>query len=450
MSEILFYGGAREVTGSMFLVVAKSGKRILVDCGLIQGPAPSEKRNYEPFDFDPASIDAVLVTHAHLDHVGRLPKLVKEGFKGPVIVTSATADLMHLVLIDAQALMEEEAARDGLPPLYQVEDINRLMQLVERLDYGVTTTTHGITIRLLDAGHILGSSIIEIINDGKNFVFSGDLGNPGTPILRDTQVPTQADLVVMESTYGGRVHEPVGERENILRQTIIETIRRSGVLMIPAFAIERTQEILYELNQLQSEGKIPKLPIFLDSPLAINATTVFERYSQYWNRESQVLKANGDDFFRFPGLKKTITVEQSKQINNVAPPKVIIAGSGMMEGGRILHHLSRYLPNERCTLLVVGYQARETLGRELLDGASRVKIHNEWVNVRAQIKPIGAYSAHADGPQLVAWLSKFKQKPKHVYLVHGENEEMTILAENIKKQLNIEVSMPEKGEGVEV
>lgn len=448
MSKISFLGAAREVTGSMFLVESSNGKKVLVDCGLHQGSKLDERRNYDSLPFDAKSIDLVVVTHAHLDHVGRLPKLVKDGFNGPVILTAPTADLMHLVLVDAQGIMEDDATKVGHEPLYGVEDINRLMQKVERVEYDVTTTLHGMTVRLVDAGHILGSSSAQLIDNGKTIVFSGDLGNAGAPILQPTKAPEQADVVVMESTYGGRVHEPIGERENILRQTIMETVNRRGVLMIPAFAIERSQEILYEIDQLQKEKKIPQLPIFLDSPLAINATAVFERYSQFWNKESQVLKSSGDDFFRFPGLKQTVTVQQSKEINEVAPPKIIIAGSGMMEGGRILHHLQRYLPNEKSTLLVVGYQAKGTLGRELLDRVSRVKIHGQWVNVRAQIKPIGAYSAHADGPQLLLWLSKFTQKPKHVYLVHGENGEMETLAANIKKDLNIAVTIPSQGDVV--
>lgn len=446
MSQITFLGATYEVTGSMFLVKLGNGKRVLVDCGFHQGSSIDEQRNYEPFIFDPKDIDLVVVTHAHLDHVGRLPKLVLEGFKGPVICTGPTADLMHLVVNDTQAIMAQEAAENGQEPLYTVEDINRLMQLIKRVDYGVTTSIQGVNVRLLDAGHILGSSIVELVDGDKTLVFSGDLGNAGAPILKPTQVPVGADVVVMESTYGGRVHEPIGERETILRQMIMDTVNRRGVLMIPAFAIERSQEILYEIDQLQKEDKIPQMPIFLDSPMAINATSIFERYSSFWNKESQFLKNKGDNFFAFPGLRRTVTVEQSKEINDVAPPKIIIAGSGMMEGGRILHHLRRYLPNERSTLLVVGYQSKGTLGRELLDGAKRVKIHDEWINVRAQIKPIGAYSAHADGPQLVAWLKNFQQKPKRVYLVHGENDQMETLAANIKHDLQIDAIIPEKGD----
>lgn len=449
MTRLQFFGAAREVTGSLFLVVTSNEKRVLVDCGLHQGRRLAERANYEPFDFDPSSIAVVVLTHAHLDHVGRLPKLVKEGFSGPIVATAATADLTHLVLTDAQKVLQEEAQAAGHEPLYELADVNAVVTRFQKVNYAELVAIHGVTVRLHDAGHILGSAIVELTDGPNTLVFSGDLGNAGTPILRETQVPTRADIVVMESTYGGRVHESIGQRDEMLRQAIIDTAKRHGVLMIPAFAIERTQELLYEIDQLEQKQAIPKLPIFLDSPLAINATAIFERYSTLWNRPSQLMKASGDDFFHFPGLQRTLTVAQSKRINEVRPPKVIIAGAGMMVGGRILHHLKRYLPDTNSTVIVVGYQAKGTLGREILDGAKRVKIHDQWVSVKASVVPIGAYSAHADRPQLVGWLRKIKGVQK-VALVHGEPEEMAVLGQGIKEKIGLVAKIPKLGDGLEI
>lgn len=446
MTKVQFFGAAQEVTGSMFLVTTSAGKKILVDCGLHQGEKIAEQENYKAFPFDARKIDLVVVTHAHLDHIGRLPKLIKDGFAGRVVATAPTADLAHIVLSDAQELITEESARNDHDPLYAQEDVNNLIRHFDRLEYNVATTYPGVAVKLLDAGHILGSAIIELNVDGNTLVFSGDLGNDGSLLLPPRQTPSRAQFLVMESTYGGRVHEKALERSSALRQAVMQVVRDRGVLIVPAFAIERTQELLYEIDQLLKEHEIPRMPIFLDSPLAINATVVFDRYSNYWNKESQILRAHGDNFFRFFGLHMTTTVADSKKIFDAPNPKIIIAGSGMMEGGRVLHHLKHYLPRRSTTVLVVGYQAQRTLGRRLLDGAGAVKIHGEEIAVRAVVKEINGFSAHADQPQLVDWLRKFEQKPRKVYLVHGEPGDMEKLASNIKKELAIDVAIPKYGE----
>lgn len=453
---INFYGAASEVTGSNFLIETPEVK-LLVDCGLFQGrrraqaslPRLAEEQNYHPFPYNPEAIEAVILTHAHLDHCGRIPKLWKDGFRGHIYATPATRDLAALIMADAADIMLHEAAEDGHQPLYLAADVAAVMSRFLPLGYHQSKPiAPGVLLTLYDAGHILGSATAALTVSGKQLVFSGDIGNQPVPIVRPPETPKEADVLVMEATYGSRQHEDPKVRRGKLRQLIQETVRTQGVLLIPAFALERTQELLYELNRLIEEDAIPPLPVFLDSPLAIEATAVYDRYSEYYNDDARYLQMNDSQLFSFPTLKLTKTVDQSKAIWDFKGPKIIIAGSGMMEGGRILHHAKRYFSTATTTLLIVGYQARGTLGRELLEGRKRVKIMGEWVSLKAQVVALGAYSAHADQPGLKRWLGQYEQPPKRIFLVHSEPEEATAFAHIIGSNHN--VTIPKLNQRVEV
>ena len=343
-----FFGGTKIVTGANYLL--EIGKRkILIDCGLFQGPEELEKINLDPFPYNPKEIDAVLLTHAHLDHIGRLPKLVKDGFGGKIFGTPATLDLTRIMLKDELDLQPQESDLPKEQPLFSKEDLEKTFTLFQPVEYHqkiqVPSTLktlidpkEEISFKLLDAGHILGSAIIEVFAEGKKIVFSGDLGNQPTPLLRQTELPSSADYILVESTYGDRTHPDLLQRKDLLEDTIEEVIGRGGVLMIPAFALERTQELLYELNELVENDRIPQSPVFVDSPLAIRSIEVYKKYERYYNKEAAYLLRSGDKIFDFPRLVFTLNVNQSKKINDVPPPKVIIAGSGMSTGGRILYH----------------------------------------------------------------------------------------------------------------
>jgi metallo-beta-lactamase family protein len=453
--KISFHGACREITGSCNLV--ETGKvKFLVDCGLFQGRDFFTRKNFDPFDFDPKEIDFVLLTHAHLDHCGRLPKLYKEGFRGEIIVTPATRDLTEVILADSARVIAAEAGRLGLPPFYTEDDVLEIMERFETVEYRQEfTVIPEIKITARDAGHILGSAIFEIrINEQgqeKKIVFSGDLGNPPTPIIKDTEFIGGADAVIVESTYGGLTHEPSGERLDLLRRAVIESVGRGGVLMIPSFALERTQEVLYELNYLMENKKIPQVPIFVDSPLAIRATAVYKKYAELYDEESCRLIEAGDNLFNFPGLVYTASVEESKTINKTPPPKVIIAGSGMCTGGRMPHHLLRYLSDPKNHLLIISYQAEESLGRRLFDGEKTVTIENEKVRVRAKVSAIGAYSSHADQPKIMNWIKNIAAPgPEKIFINHGEMEKNIALKEAIEKEGSAEIFIPEYGKVYEI
>jgi metallo-beta-lactamase family protein len=453
--KISFHGATSEVTGSCMLVETKKNK-FLVDCGMFQGSRFAREENFEPWPFDPAEIDFILLTHAHIDHCGRLPKLYQDGFKGKIYSTNPTKELAEIILLDSAKVMKEEAMKHGFRILFKDKDVYGVMGLFWGMNYGVIEKiTPTVSIRFRDAGHILGSAIIEIwVKEGltkKKLVCSGDLGNHPAPIVRDTEMIDGADAVIIESTYGGRIHEPTEMRTTLLRQAILDSIGRGGVLMIPVFALERTQEVLYELNYLSETRQIPKVPVFLDSPLAINALDIYKRYTQLFDDESRKRIESGDDLFKFEGLQLTRTVDQSKKINKVSPPKVILAGSGMSNGGRILHHLKLYLPNEKNHLLIISYQAEGTLGRKLRDGAKNVLIDNEKVRVKAKVSAIGSYSSHADQPKLLHWLKNIsKPKPKLVFVVHGEEKSSLMLEDGIKEKLKLPTQIPERGKIYEI
>lgn len=418
--KITFCGAAREVTGSCYLVETEA-TRLLVDCGMFQGCNLCDVKNYVDFPFDASTVKAVIVTHAHLDHVGRLPKLVKAGFKGKIYATPPTVELSQIVLEDAYRIMLEDQEREKRPPLYGEDDIRNCIKYFTELDYNHDLRIGDLRIRLRDAGHIFGSAFVEIHEpSGPSIIFSGDLGNDGARVLQDTEQLPAIDALIIESTYGNRIHEDEQERVIKLREVITRTAKHRGVLVIPAFAIERTQQLLYEINHLVENSLVPKLDTYLDSPMAIKATKVMRDYPEYYDKEALALISTGDDFLDFPGLKLTPTRELSKMINDAPRPKIIIAGSGMMNGGRIRHHLRRYLSDASTTVLIIGYQAEGTLGRELYDGKRTVKILGDRLTVKAAIASIGAYSAHADQNKLVNWVSNAATRPKKIFCTHGD------------------------------
>ena len=443
------------VTGANYLL-EEGNTKILIDCGLNQGSSYCEKLNFEPFPYDSKLIDAVLITHAHIDHIGRLPSLYKAGFRGKIYSISPTKDLAEYLLIDSQHLLGKDAEAKGLPLLYDLRDINETMKLWERVHYHkkfkINPPAGGFEVEYYDAGHILGSGSIKIWGQGgKSIVFSGDLGNVAAPLVKDTEVINQADYALIESAYGGRLHEDIDIRKDILEDLIEETVKAKGVLMIPAFAMERTQELLYELNELVVNGRIPRVPIFVDSPLAIKLTGVYEKFSgdgEYFDKEALEFFRKGKDIFNFPGLKVCLTTEESKEINNAPSPKIIIAGAGMSNGGRILHHEIRYLSDPKNAILFIGYQAAGSLGRQIMDGAKTVRISGEQITVRCKIKNISGYSAHADQAKLLEWLRPMRLSLKKVFVVQGEEDQMIPLSAKIRDVLAIGAEIPSIGESV--
>ena len=440
--KLTFYGGAKSVTGANYLLESNSQK-IFIDCGLQQGGYFAEKQNFEPFPYNPSEIEAVFVTHAHIDHIGRLPKLVKDGFRGEVYSTPASKDFAELMLLDSENILNKEGAREGKPPLYSTDDVSRLMSAWKGIEYHQPMKFGDFKIEFFDAGHILGSAIIKIDVEGKTIIFSGDLGNSPAPIIQPTEKILSADYCLIESAYGDRLHEPADKRREMLEDAIEDTIKSGGVLMIPAFAMERTQDLLYHLHQLFEEGRIPRVPVFIDSPLAIKVTAVYKKYKAHFNRGIVKTEHPGEDILNFPGLRLTLTTEQSKEINNVPAPKIILAGSGMSHGGRILHHESRYLPDPKSTILFVGYQAHGSLGERIRNGVKSVRIFGEEVSVRCHIKEISAYSAHADQAQLLDWIKPMRRTLKKVFVVQGEEEASNVLAQKIRDEYAVDATVPE-------
>ncbi|MBI2057617.1 MAG: MBL fold metallo-hydrolase [Candidatus Yanofskybacteria bacterium] len=439
--HLTFYGGAMSVTGANYLLDTGSAK-ILVDCGLFQGSKYAEELNYSAFKYDPKSIDFVFLTHSHTDHIGRLPKLYKEGFRGKVFTTKPTKDLMARAFPDNWRLMAEEAKKDNHEPLYEVADIDAVMEIVEGVDYYQRIKIlDDVTATFLNAGHILGSAVIcfdyKENGETKKIYFTGDLGNSPSLLLPDKDFIKDADYVVIESAYGSRVHEDVDQRSKVFREVVEHVIHSGGTLMIPSFAIERTQEMLFEISKLLSAGLISELPVFIDSPLAARMTEVYNKYPDYLKKEAQEF---GSNIFNFPGLRQTETAMDSKKINDVAPPKIIIAGSGMSNGGRILHHERRYLSDPNSAIVFVGYQVEGSLGRRILDGQKEVTIFGESVPVNCLVKGIGGYSAHADQLALVEWVKRSNQekKLKKVFVVQGEESSAEALAEVIKSRIRVE------------
>ena len=457
--KVQIFGAAEEVTGSCHLVTV-GNKRILLDCGLIQGRRKDEERNKDPFPFDPASIDAVVLSHAHIDHSGRLPMLVKAGFSGPIYTHRASRDLCRIMLKDSAFLNEKDIEwenrkrlRKGLKPveaLYTVEDARRAMARFKGLVYQKKVRIlPDVTLRLNDAGHILGSSIVELWleDEGqvRKLVFSGDLGRPGMPILQDPALIQQADLVIMESTYGDRLHRSWDETLTEIENIVHNTANSRGNILIPAFAVGRTQEILYMLARYYDEWKLERWQIFLDSPLAIEATQVFTRHSDLFDQDMADLWRQNKAQSILPGLHISRTSNQSIALNRIHSGAIIIAGSGMCSGGRIKQHLKHNIWRRECHVIISGFQARGTLGRSLVDGAKYIRLWGETVRVAAAIHTVGGLSAHADQPGLKNWYANFEGRPR-VVLVHGETTALETLSNTLKDDLGAPVTIAKYGQ----
>ncbi|HOB39547.1 MAG: MBL fold metallo-hydrolase RNA specificity domain-containing protein [Limnochordia bacterium] len=461
--RIQFLGAAGCTSGSCYLL-AFGDKQVLVDCGLFQGPEELKQRNYGDFPFVPGEIDGVILTHAHIDHSGLLPKLTRLGFRGPIYATGVTADLCEIMLADSAHIQEMEVERKNrklrrrgqplLTPIYTVADAERTMEQFARMVYDEEIEVFpDLRVRFRDAGHILGAAIVELwITEGEEttkFVFSGDLGNLDQPIVQDPTFLTEADVLVIESTYGTRLHENREERLKRLAEVVNRTMERGGNLLIPAFALGRTQDILHSLRVLQDQGQTPPLTIYIDSPLASKATAVFRRHSQVFDYETREMIREQRSPFQGPGVHYTESVEESKRLNSISGGVVIISASGMADAGRIKHHLKHNLWRREAAVLLVGYQAEGTLGRRLQDGAQRVRIHGEEVQVAAEIETISGFSAHADQAGLLRWLRRFRHIGQ-VFVTHGEKESSEGFAELIRGELEVPVLVPQLDESFEL
>ena len=373
---------------------------------------------------------------------------MSRGYRGPIFATPPTVELAQLLWHDMLNVMKDAKKRDKIEPMYDLHDVERAAEKLEDVEYGkeVAICAGAVTAVFHDAGHVLGSSFIEFRVDGKTIVFSGDVGNDDVPLMRPTERLPALDALVVESTYGDRLHEAPETRVESLREAIKHVIAKKGVLMIPTFAIERTQEIILTLHHLAEQGEIPRVPVFLDSPLAIAATHVYEEYSRYFNDDAEKEILSGHDLFKLPGFLATKTVDMSKKINEVVAPKVILAGAGMMTGGRILHHLVRYLPDPNSMLMIVGFQAAGTIGRKLYEGARVVRIHGQDVHVNATVKSVGAWSAHADQAKILRWIGEAEKKPKVVLITHGEEHAAEALERKLRRDMHIDAYVPSPGQ----
>lgn len=464
--KIQFLGAARQVTGSQYYLEA-DGIRLLVDCGMFQ-ERDFLVRNWESRAIRPRNLDAILLTHAHVDHCGLAPVLVREGFRGPLITTAASADLVELVLRDSAEIQAEDAAfkqkrhrKEGrrgkypVKPLFTFKDVDQTLPLLRSAPYNQEYKINDrVSAVFHDAGHILGSAMIELLvhDDGqqRRLIFTGDLGQMNKPIVRDPETFTQADYIVMESTYGNRDHEIAGSVESQLERVVRETADAGGCVIIPIFAIERAQELIYHLNRLLAAGRIPQIPVFLDSPMAADVNEIFRDHRDCFDAEALEMLASGQSLFKFPMLKVVRTQEESMAINDIKGPFIVMSTSGMCTAGRIKHHLTHRIERPECTILFVGYQARGTLGRQILDGNREVRIHGRSRLVRARVAQIQGISGHADREGLMKWLSSFQSPPRQLFVTHGEEEVSLAFAKLVRETLNWHVTVPEYKQTVEL
>ena len=446
--KITFCGAAKIVTGSCYLIeIENKGKKFLVDCGMFQGSKEISKKNYQSFPFNPKEISAVFLTHAHIDHSGLLPKLKKQGFKGKIYSTSATADLCEVMLADSAHVQEmnaeeknkerEKQGKKPIKPLYTSQDAHKTQKQFKKVSYNEKIKiSPEVSIRFQDAGHIVGSAIIEIFvkesskNPGKKLVFSGDLGQWKSVLVKSPSLIKKGDYVFLESTYGNRLHESDKKAMKKLKRALNKTYKKGGKLMIPSFAVERTQQLLYSFKILQQKGRFPNEKVFLDSPLAIKVTRIFRKYKDIFNKRIQEI----GEPFDFKGFETTSSARDSIKLNSYDKPCVIIAGSGMVTGGRILHHIKHNIEDRKNSLLFVGYQAEGTLGREILEGVKNIEAMGEKLKVRSKIYEIESLSAHADYKELIKWVKGFKNKPKKIFITHGEKEASESLKQKLQRK----------------
>ena len=448
--RITFNGAAGVVTGSCHLFEA-GGVRFLLDCGLFQGSEELEELNPR-FTFDPSEIDFVILSHGHLDHCGRLPYLVKKGFRGKVYATAGTVDISRLILMDAAQVQEENLKtenrrrlREGKKPrelLYTIDDVFDTFNHFKVCDFKRWYQAGGVRFRFHDAGHILCSEFVELVVDGRRVLFSGDLGNSGKPLIRDPEPPPRADLVMIETTYGNRKHRSFEESVREFKEAVLSTFKRGGVVLIPTFALERAQDILYILKKMYERGELPPCKVFLDSPLAISITRTFNRHPECLEERVIEELRKEKELFSFPYLQFTRTVEESKKINDYHGRAIIIAGNGMCTGGRILHHIKHRIWDARNSIIFVGYQAEGTLGRKIVEGAKKIKVFNEIVKVNARVYTINGFSSHADRPQLLSWLKEAVGHDTRVILVHGERKVQEVFKKEVERELSLTPFMP--------
>ncbi len=448
-TSIQFLGATGMVTGSNYLITLGKTK-FLVDCGLFQGDWDNQQRNYEPFDFDPTAIEFMVLTHAHLDHCGRIPKLYKEGFRGPIYCTPATAELAKTILTDAGQIQEHGVHEDQLEILFNKQDALDSTKLFRPLEFATELEINPkIKLRLQDAGHILGSALVEIWLDGKKLVFSGDLGNSPVPILRDPAIIPEAVYVVCESTYGNRLHPPVENREDILGEAANFAQQHNSIVIIPSFALERTQDLLYTINNLINQKRFPTIPVILDSPLATTITAIYKKYPASFDETFQQQLKSDPDLFDFPGLRVIATQTESKELNNLDGAAIIIAGSGMADAGRVPHHILHHAKDPNTQIVFTGFQVPGTLGRRILDGAKHIQIYKYSTTVNAKIQNIEAFSAHADQNGILKWLAGFRTQPT-ILITHGDDEPRAMLAEKIDQQLKLKTHLPKLKEIIEL
>jgi len=445
--RITFCGGTGTVTGANFLLEV-DGKKVLIDCGLTQGERSEDDINWEPFPYDSKMIDILFITHAHVDHLGRIPKLLHEGFRGKIYSTEPTRALALPMLEDTVGILSKKTDL-GLGEIYTDESITLAFSLWRGFTYKEKIKiTDNLEVCFLNAGHILGSAMVEFFYNGKKILFTGDLGNSPSMLLPDTEKVTDADYLIMESVYGDRNHESRDDRRKFLEETIEDNYKRKGTLVIPTFSLERSQELLFELNTLVENSRIPIMPIFLDSPLAIRLTEVFKGFKNYFNETAQKAMSHDKYLFDFPGLHNTLKSEESKMIGNVPNPKIVIAGSGMSTGGRIVHHEKHYLPDPNNTLLLTGYQSVGTPGRLIREGLKKVRITGEDVSIKAHIVTISGYSGHKDSDGLLSFVEDMQDNVKKIFVVMGEPKSSLFLVQKLRDNLGLEAFAPEFGSSV--